>query len=67
MKRRILDLGRLVLLLLIGAPLTAQAQDDFDAQRRQMVEEIAALARETAFEIAASGGTIGVSPTPRTP
>ncbi len=50
MKRRILDLGRLVLLLLVGAPLTVQAQDDFDAQRRQMVEEIAALARETAFE-----------------
>ena len=51
MKRRILDLGRLVLLLLlVGAPLTGQAQDDFDAQRRQMVEEIAALARETAVE-----------------
>jgi len=51
MKRRILDLGRLVLLLLlVGAPLTGQTQDDFAAQRRQMVEEIAALARETAFE-----------------
>ena len=25
------------------------------------------MARETAFEIAASGGTMGVSPTPRTP
>ena len=51
MKRRILDLGRRVLLLLVvGAPLTGQTQDDFDAQRRQMVEEIAALARETAVE-----------------
>jgi protein-L-isoaspartate(D-aspartate) O-methyltransferase len=45
------NLGRLVLLLLLlGVPLTGQTQDDFDAQRRQMVEEIAALARETAFE-----------------
>ena len=30
--------------------MTGQAQDHFDASRRQMVEEIAALARETAFE-----------------
>jgi protein-L-isoaspartate(D-aspartate) O-methyltransferase len=45
------DLGRFVaLLLLLAAPLAAQAQADFDAARRQMVAEIAALARETAFE-----------------
>jgi protein-L-isoaspartate(D-aspartate) O-methyltransferase len=46
-----LNLGRIVtLLLLAGAPLTGQTQDAFDAQRRQMVGEIAALARETAAE-----------------
>jgi protein-L-isoaspartate(D-aspartate) O-methyltransferase len=45
------DPGRLVALLLLAvAPLTALAQDAFDTQRRQMVAEIAALARETAVE-----------------
>jgi protein-L-isoaspartate(D-aspartate) O-methyltransferase len=51
MRQRIRYLGRIVAFLLaVGAPLPGQAQDDFDAQRRQMVDEIAALARETAFE-----------------
>ena len=51
MRRRSLGPGRIVaLLLLVVAPLTGQTQADFDAERRQMVAEIAALARETAFE-----------------
>ena len=40
----------LALLLLAPAAAPARAQDDIAADRRQMVEEIAALARETAFE-----------------
>ena len=40
----------LALLLLAVAAPPGRAQDDVDAQRRQMVEEIAALARETAAE-----------------
>ena len=39
-----------LLFLLAAAPSTGRAQDDFDGQRRQMVAEIAALARETAAE-----------------
>ena len=51
MIRRSLDLRRIVaFLLLVVAPSTGQTQADFDAERRQMVAEIAALARETAFE-----------------
>jgi protein-L-isoaspartate(D-aspartate) O-methyltransferase len=51
MKQRILDLGRiLVVLLLAAASFPGRAQDDFDRERRQMVETIASLARETAFE-----------------
>jgi protein-L-isoaspartate(D-aspartate) O-methyltransferase len=51
MRQRMLDPGRIVaLVLLVVAPSTGQSQDDFDAQRRQMVGEIAALARETATE-----------------
>ena len=40
----------LALLLLAPAAAPARAQDDIAVDRRQMVEEIAALARETAFE-----------------
>jgi protein-L-isoaspartate(D-aspartate) O-methyltransferase len=36
--------------LLATASSPGRAQDDFDGERRQMVAEIAALARETAFE-----------------
>jgi protein-L-isoaspartate(D-aspartate) O-methyltransferase len=37
-------------LLLFSAMTTASAQDNFAAQRRQMVEEIAAMARDTRLE-----------------
>jgi protein-L-isoaspartate(D-aspartate) O-methyltransferase len=43
--------GRIPLLLLLAAAgPPARAQHDFDAQRRAMVDEIAALARQTASE-----------------
>ena len=46
-----LGIGRILLLLLLAvASYPGRAQDHFDRERRQMVEEIAALARETAFE-----------------
>ena len=51
MMKRFPGLGSvLALVLLAAAALPARAQDDFDAQRRRMVDEIAALARETAVE-----------------
>jgi len=49
--KHLLGIGRILAFLLLamaGAP--GSAQHDFDAQRRGMVDEIAALARETAFE-----------------
>lgn len=51
MRRQLLRTGRLLAIVLL--PLVAPAghgQDDYDAERRQMVAEIAALARDTAAE-----------------
>ena len=51
MTEQLLRFGHiLALLLLAAAGAPGRAQDDFDAQRREMVDDIAALARETAVE-----------------